>query len=62
MGQAADDMLNGLCCQYCGVYMDDFEEVGYPRTCSNCQQEVNRLKRDIKKRVKCLKRDMEHSQ
>ena len=37
MGEAADDMLNGLCCQVCGEYMDDFEETGYPRTCSACE-------------------------
>ena len=60
MGQAADDMLNGLCCQVCGQFMDDFMEVGYPRTCSCCKQEVNRVRHGIRKRVKRLKRDMEH--
>lgn len=32
-------MLNGLLCQVCGTYMDDFEEPGYPRTCDDCQEE-----------------------
>ncbi len=39
MGQAVEDMLNGLCCQVCGVWMDDFEEVGYPRSCKSCGEE-----------------------
>ena len=34
MGEIADMMLNGLMCEGCGVFMDDFEETGYPRYCS----------------------------
>lgn len=39
MGQAVEDMLNGLACQVCGQWMDDFEECGYPRTCAGCTEE-----------------------
>ena len=39
MGQAVEDMLSGLCCQVCGQWMPDFEEVGYPRTCPSCEEE-----------------------
>ena len=43
MGQAADDVLHGLCCQLCGEWMDDIidgaEEPGYPRTCEGCGKE-----------------------
>lgn len=41
MGQVADDMINGLCCQLCGEYMPDFIEVGYPRTCCSCAPPVS---------------------
>jgi len=34
MGDAADDILDGLCCQVCGEYFDD--AAGYPRTCAGC--------------------------
>ena len=37
MGEAAEDILNGLCCQVCGAYMEDFEAPGFPRTCGDCQ-------------------------
>ncbi len=33
MGEIAEMMINGLMCQHCGSYMDDFEETGYPRSC-----------------------------
>lgn len=36
MGQAAEDMLDGLMCQYCGVLIDG-EETGYPRSCDSCE-------------------------
>lgn len=34
-----DDVLNGLVCQECGSWMEDFQEVGYPRTCESCEEE-----------------------
>lgn len=36
MGEIADMMINGLMCQYCGEFMDDFGEPGYPRSCGCC--------------------------
>ncbi len=33
-----EDVLNGLVCQVCGSWMEDFEEVGYPRTCEDCEK------------------------
>jgi len=36
-GEAADAAINGLVCQVCGVFMDDGEEPGYPRTCDGCK-------------------------
>ena len=34
MGQAADDLRNGMVCSWCGVYFDD--EHGYPVLCKEC--------------------------
>lgn len=42
MGQAVDDMLEGLVCQECGEWMDDFESPGYPRTCEGCLGQSSR--------------------
>jgi len=30
----AQDMIDGLCCQLCGVYFE--EEHGYPVVCEDC--------------------------
>ncbi len=35
MGEIADAMVNGLLCEWCGVYVDG-EEPGYPRLCEDC--------------------------
>lgn len=56
MGQVADDMLDGTCCQYCGVWNDDlleagkdwkkgdppveWEPPGFPWTCEDCEELV----------------------
>jgi hypothetical protein len=40
MGQIAEDTLNGLLCECCGSYMDDFESPGYPRKCEDCAEEL----------------------
>ena len=37
MGDIADDMIDGLCCEQCGEYFDD--SVGYPRLCTSCEKE-----------------------
>jgi hypothetical protein len=34
MGEMADDILDGLCCEICGVYFEDEDTPGYPRRCS----------------------------
>ena len=39
MSQTVEAMLNGLICQVCGSFMDDFEAPGYPRTCEDCEEE-----------------------
>lgn len=45
MGEAADDMRDGTCCQYCGVWNDAMFDgdpndhwipPGYPWTCEDC--------------------------
>ncbi len=36
MGECADDLLNGLCCEVCGCFFMDNEEPGYPRLCNGC--------------------------
>lgn len=43
MGEHADDILEGLCCEQCGEYFDDVldgeDAPGFPRTCESCQKE-----------------------
>ena len=33
-----DYVEDGLCCQYCGAYIDG-DEPGYPRSCEFCEEE-----------------------
>jgi hypothetical protein len=35
MGEMADMMIDGTCCQSCGIYLGD--PTGYPRYCSDCK-------------------------
>lgn len=52
MGQVVEDILNGLCCQQCGVWMPDvfddpkafIDPPGYPRTCEDCEEENDRVR------------------
>lgn len=44
MGENTEMILNGLLCQVCGTYMDDYEEPGYPRTCNDCKPKRKRGK------------------
>lgn len=44
MGQHCEDVLEGLACQECGMFMEDFmnsgkqfDAPGYPRTCASCE-------------------------
>jgi hypothetical protein len=41
MGDAADDILNGLCCDQCGEYFEDQEAPGHPQTCAECADELD---------------------
>ena len=34
MGEIAEMMLDGTLCECCGAYIDDGEESGFPRYCS----------------------------
>lgn len=36
MGEAVEDMLEGLCCSCCGEWFHD-DPPGYPRTCAGCE-------------------------
>lgn len=38
MGQAAEDILNGIMCERCGGFIDG-EEPGHPRPCEDCENE-----------------------
>ena len=37
MGEYADDAIDGLVCECCGVFMDDLKSPGYPRECADCE-------------------------
>jgi hypothetical protein len=43
MGQIADDMVDGTCCQACGQYFEKDNKGfthGYPATCWECYDEL----------------------
>lgn len=40
MGDYADMMLDGTCCQICGVVLDFGGGGGFPMTCGSCQQDL----------------------
>ncbi len=35
----ASDIIDGLCCQFCGVYFE--EEHGYPVVCGSCYSSLS---------------------
>jgi len=39
MGEIAEMMLEGILCQYCGVYLDVEEGSGFPESCSSCEED-----------------------
>ncbi len=40
MGDAADLILEGVVCQFCGVFVNRSEDApGYPITCDGCDDE-----------------------
>jgi hypothetical protein len=42
MGEYAEMMMDGTCCQGCGVFFDDGRPSGYPRFCGCCQRDSDR--------------------
>lgn len=52
MGEYAEMMLDGTCCQSCGAYIGD--EVGYPRYCSDCAKEINEQNQWTEQELKVL--------
>ena len=50
MGDMADDIIDGIFCEQCGVYLGD--AVGYPRTCSDCNDDEDEERNfDTKRRL-----------
>ncbi|HUS89756.1 MAG TPA: hypothetical protein VMW91_10450 [Desulfosporosinus sp.] len=45
MGQIAEDMIDGTCCQWCGMYFDDGSDNlpthGYPVVCKECGKDYS---------------------
>lgn len=39
MGEISDMILEGILCECCGVYLDDYEEKPFPHYCSDCKNE-----------------------
>ena len=39
MGEVADMMIDGTLCHGCGVYIEEGQAEGFPRYCSDCQEE-----------------------
>lgn len=50
MGEIADDMIDGTCCQLCGCYFegqDDIYTHGYPVVCRDCWRELTKDERKL---------------
>jgi hypothetical protein len=50
MGEIAEDMTDGTCCQLCGGYFkgkteNELYSHGYPVVCWDCWQELNKKER-----------------
>ena len=39
MGEYAEMMIGGVCCERCGEFIGN--EVGYPQTCDDCYHELS---------------------
>lgn len=50
MGEMAEAMLEGSCCEGCGEFFDDViegaEPPGYPRRCEGCKMEEDDYAQD----------------
>lgn len=45
MGEIAEMMLEGILCQYCGVYLNVDEGCGFPMSCEDCADEETHIKK-----------------
>lgn len=50
MGDMADDLLEGDCCESCGEWLGGGE--GYPRQCAGCKSPAQKRKRIVKPKPK----------
>lgn len=56
MGEAADMLLDGTCCEQCGVFLDG-DSPGYPRLCGGCDPKRRKPKNRKKAVDKSKKTD-----
>ena len=43
MGELADSIIDGECCELCGMYFEDAH--GYPVICKDCWKDLTKLER-----------------
>ena len=51
MGEAADDLIDGVCCSLCGAFFE--EEHGYPVICNECWNGLSKAERKDYKKATC---------
>ena len=39
MGEIAEMILDGILCQVCGVYLEDYADNIFPTSCEDCKEE-----------------------
>jgi hypothetical protein len=56
MGQIAEDMSDGTCCELCGQYFQDNNDSlythGYPVTCWDCWRGLDKKEKQLYQRAK----------
>lgn len=45
MGEIAEDMVDGTCCQLCNVYFSGSH--GYPVVCSDCWKDLDKSEKNM---------------
>ena len=50
MGEYADDIVNGACCEDCGVYFE--VEHGYPVYCKSCYKQLSKEEKILANRAR----------
>ncbi len=40
MGELSEMILDGILCQECGVFIENGEALGVPRSCEDCAEET----------------------